>query len=112
VLAEEEQLRKDFFSAVSHDLKTPLTAIKVAADVLASGELDVEPGDRKELAQTVVEEVERLDRMVGSLLDLARLDAHVLVPRLDVVDPRRALEAAAERARRGGMDVFLDTAGA
>lgn len=110
LLAEEERVRRQFFSALSHDLRTPITAIEVAASALASDELELDAAGRKELARTVVEEADRLERMVGSLLDLARLDAHALRPRVTVIEPRDLLAQAADRARRAGVLVYVDAA--
>jgi two-component system sensor histidine kinase KdpD len=65
---------------VSHDLRSPLTAIVAAASVLGNPELLLADGDRAELISTIRSEADRLDRVVGNLLDLSRLDGGVAAP--------------------------------
>ncbi len=72
--AEQERLRGTLLSSVSHDLRTPLAAITGAASSLLSG-AGLEAGPRRELTQTIFEEAERLNRLVGNLLDMTRLEA-------------------------------------
>jgi two-component system, OmpR family, sensor histidine kinase KdpD len=71
---EAEQLRNTLLSSVSHDLRTPLAAITGAATSLLDAETVGGP-ERRELAQTIYEEGERLDRLVGNLLDMTRLES-------------------------------------
>lgn len=79
--AESEQLRNELLSAVSHDLRTPLTGIVGAASALAT-DADALPGPvRQELAQGIVEEGERLTRLIANLLQATRLTAGA--PRLN-----------------------------
>jgi two-component system sensor histidine kinase KdpD len=72
--AERERLRGTLLSSVSHDLRTPLSAITGAASSLRD-DLALGAAPRRELTQTIYEEAERLDRMVGNLLDMTRLEA-------------------------------------
>jgi two-component system sensor histidine kinase KdpD len=72
--AERERLRGTLLSSVSHDLRTPLAAITGAASTLSS-EVTLGAGPRRELTQTIYEEAERLNRLVGNLLDMTRLEA-------------------------------------
>jgi two-component system sensor histidine kinase KdpD len=71
---EGERLRNTLLSSVSHDLRTPLAAITGAATGLLEAEA-VGSADRRELAETIAEESERLDRLVGNLLDMTRLES-------------------------------------
>ncbi|MGN6301485.1 MAG: HAMP domain-containing sensor histidine kinase [Angustibacter sp.] len=72
-LATSEGRQRDFLMSVSHELRTPLTAIRGFAESLADG---VTTGDRvAPVGRTLVAEAERLQHLVGDLLDLARLDA-------------------------------------
>lgn len=70
---ETERLRNSLLNSVSHDLRTPLTSIAGAASVLAN-ENPSEP-KRRELAQTIFEESDRLNRLVRNLLDMTRLES-------------------------------------
>jgi len=73
---EAEQLRNSLLSSVSHDLRTPLAVITGTATALASDKLV--PEERTELAETIVEEAGRLNRLVRNLLDMTRVDAGAL----------------------------------
>jgi K+-sensing histidine kinase KdpD len=83
-LRRSDALKTALLRAVSHDLRSPLMAILTSAGALAHDELALEPEDRRELAETILGEAERLDRVVSNLLDLSRLQAGVAVPELGV----------------------------
>lgn len=68
-----ERLRNALLSALSHDLKTPLTALVGASTALCGDRLD--PRERREFTRMVAVEAERLNRLVGNLLELTRLEA-------------------------------------
>ena len=74
---EAERLRSSLLSAVSHDLRTPLAAIAGASSTLADGE-SLDGTTRQELAESIYEESERLNRLVANLLDMTRLEAGAL----------------------------------
>ncbi|MFI5386041.1 MAG: DUF4118 domain-containing protein [Fimbriimonadales bacterium] len=76
--AESEKMRNILLNSVSHDLRTPLTVIGGAASTLAEGK-----GDTKELARTIFEESERMNRHVQNLLDMTRLEARTINPKLE-----------------------------
>ena len=80
--AESERLRSTLLSSVSHDLRTPLAAITGAASGLLV-EPPPAPELRFELASTVLDEAQRLNRLVGNLLDMTRLEAGTLEPKRD-----------------------------
>ncbi|KAA6456489.1 DUF4118 domain-containing protein [Acidobacteria bacterium AB60] len=78
---ESERLRSALIDSVTHDLRTPLTAIRVAATTLLSeGELDER--ERLDLIAVVDEESARLDRLIGQAVEMAQLDAESL--RVDI----------------------------
>ena len=78
--AEKSQARAALFSSVTHDLRTPLASIKASVTTLLQDELDLDPEQRLELLRTVVEETDRLNRLIGNILELARVRAGALVP--------------------------------
>ncbi|MBA4018231.1 MAG: two-component system sensor histidine kinase KdbD [Pirellula sp.] len=79
---ETERLRNSLLSTVSHDLRTPLATITGAAGLLVEEEQRLPQESRHELALSIVDEADRLNRLVGNLLDLTKLEAGAL--RLDL----------------------------
>jgi K+-sensing histidine kinase KdpD len=79
-LRRSDALKTALLHAVSHDLRSPLTAIVAAASGLANPQVTLDEVDRRELVETIRIEAERLDRLVGNLLDLSRLRAGAAVP--------------------------------
>ncbi len=76
---ETERLRNSLLSAVSHDLRTPLATITGAASLLVEEYSQVAPAARQDLAESILNEAERLHRLVANLLDLTRLEAGAIV---------------------------------
>jgi signal transduction histidine kinase len=110
-LAESEQLSRNFLMSVSHELRTPLTAIRGHVAALREGVID--DAEMQEASLGVIsEEAMRLERLVGDVLDLAKLDAHRFTVLQEEVDMQhlaeRAYTAFAEVARRRAMDYRLD----
>lgn len=75
VTAETERMRAALLSSVSHDLRTPLAVITGATSSLTHGYAALDEATRLDLAQTAYHEAERLNRLVGNLLDMTRLEA-------------------------------------
>lgn len=104
-LTRAREAQQTFLLSVSHELKTPLTAVQTYAEALGEGA--IEPA---EAAATIGRESERLERLVGDLLDLGRLDRHAFQVRREPVDLREAAEAACApfRARAAELEVGVD----
>jgi two-component system sensor histidine kinase BaeS len=104
-LAQSEGRQQDFLMSVSHDLRTPLTAIRGYAESLADGVLA--PDQTQRVGAILVSEADRLGRLVGDLLDLARLDAETFRIDLVDVDVNALTEAAAAvwQARCAAEDI-------
>jgi two-component system, OmpR family, sensor histidine kinase KdpD len=100
VAAERERLRSTLLSSLSHDLRTPLASIIGAASSLLDYEQALDAGARREMAQTIQDEAERLNRFVQNLLDMTRISAGALKPNVDWTDLRDIVASAVERARR------------
>src|ERR1700730_2289441 len=79
-LRRSDAVKTAVLRAVSHDLRTPLMAILTSASALAREDLELDRADRGELTATIVAEAGRLDRLVGNLLDLSRLQAGAAQP--------------------------------
>ncbi len=88
--------------AVSHDFRSPLTAITTAASGLREGALSER--DRADLLNVIESESQRLARMVTDLLDLSRIQAGAVDPRADWVDLRDVVAGAAAQVRAAGSD--------
>jgi two-component system, OmpR family, sensor histidine kinase KdpD len=84
-LRRSDAVKTAILRAVSHDLRTPLMAIVTAAGALARPGFVTDDDDRADLLATVLDEAGRLDRLVGNLLDLSRLQAGAAEPRADAV---------------------------
>lgn len=98
VSAETEKLRSALLSSISHDLRTPLASIIGGVSSLMNFGGQIDEGGRKELLQTVRDEAERLNRFVGNLLDMTRIEAGAMRPKLDWTDPEEIVATAVKRA--------------
>jgi two-component system sensor histidine kinase KdpD len=96
--AERERLRSAMLTSVSHDLRTPLASIIGALSSLRSHRERYDDATREELVGTALSEAERLDRFVGNLLDMTRLDAGVIVPRREAVEVGDLVSTTLRRA--------------
>jgi len=94
LLEEVDRLRRSLVGAVSHDLRTPLATIKVAASTLREQPATLGPGDAAELAALVDEQADRLDRLVANLLDMTRIQSGALVVRPEPLGLVEVVEAA------------------
>jgi two-component system, OmpR family, sensor histidine kinase KdpD len=74
-LAQANDLRTALLRAVSHDLRTPLASIKASATTLLSEDLRLGPDSTRELLTTIDEEADRLNDLIGNLLDMSRLQS-------------------------------------
>ena len=72
------ELRTAILSAVSHDLRTPISAIKASVSSLLQDDIEWTPEARREFLDTIDEETDRLNGLVGNLLDMSRLQAGAL----------------------------------
>jgi two-component system, OmpR family, sensor histidine kinase KdpD len=72
---EAEQLRNSLLSSVSHDLRTPLAVITGATSTLLQGRTGINDATRQDLLTTILEEAERLNRLIRNLLDMTRLES-------------------------------------
>ena len=77
-LAAANELRAALLSAVSHDLRTPISAVKASVTSLLQEDVDWTPEARHEFLETIDEETDRLNALVGNLLDMSRLQAGAL----------------------------------
>ncbi|MDX3757024.1 sensor histidine kinase KdpD [Streptomyces sp. AK02-04a] len=85
-LAEGNRIRTALLAAVSHDLRTPLAAIKAAVSSLRSDDVAWSEEDRAELLEAIEEGADRLDHLVGNLLDMSRLQTGTVTPLIREID--------------------------
>ncbi|GAA3847299.1 ATP-binding protein [Streptomyces sp. NPDC003631] len=85
-LAEGNRIRTALLAAVSHDLRTPLAGIKASVTSLRSEDVEWSEEDRAELLASIEEGADRLDHLVGNLLDMSRLQTGTVTPLIRAVD--------------------------
>ncbi|MFJ1604998.1 ATP-binding protein [Streptomyces sp. NPDC088253] len=85
-LAEGNRIRTALLAAVSHDLRTPLAAIKAAVSSLRSDDVAWSEEDQAELLEAIEEGADRLDHLVGNLLDMSRLQTGTVTPLIREID--------------------------
>jgi len=96
-LAEGDRMRTALLRAVSHDLRTPLASIKASVSSLRQTDVSWSPEDEAELLANIEQNADRLDALVGNLLDMSRLQAGSLAPFLRAT----AIDEVAPVALRG-----------
>jgi two-component system, OmpR family, sensor histidine kinase KdpD len=79
-LRESDQLKNVLLGSVTHDLRTPLASIKAAVSSLLDETMTWSEADRRDFLESIDTSADRLNRLVGNLLDLSRLEAGVAVP--------------------------------
>ncbi|MDH6701243.1 sensor histidine kinase KdpD [Streptomyces griseoviridis] len=85
-LAEGNRIRTALLAAVSHDLRTPLAGIKAAVTSLRSDDVAWSDEDQAELLEGIEEGADRLDHLVGNLLDMSRLQTGTVTPLIREID--------------------------
>ncbi len=105
-----DELKSALLASLGHDLRTPLTAIRVAAGNLQSDVLPTE--ERREQSEIIVEEVSRLRRLFENILEMASIDAGVVAPELRWVHPLEVVEEARDQVawalRCHTLDIRID----
>ncbi len=79
-LAEGNRMRTALLAAVSHDLRTPLASIKASVSTLRQTDVEWSPADETALLATIEQSADRLDALIGNLLDMSRLNTGALQP--------------------------------
>jgi two-component system, OmpR family, sensor histidine kinase KdpD len=107
--AEASDLRAALFSSITHDLRTPLASITASVSSLLDADAVHDAGQREELLRTSLEEANRLNRLVGNLLDLARMRAGALTPASQLMPVEEVVEAVVGRLAPALKGVRLRT---
>lgn len=107
--AERSQARAALFSSVTHDLRTPLASIKTAVTSLLQVEVRFDPDQSRELLLTVLEETDRLNRLVGNILGLAQVRSGALQPAKEPTALDEVVESVLHRLEPTLGDVRVRT---
>ena len=111
-LAQVDRMRRDLVANVSHELRTPISALQARLENLVDGVEDPDP----ELLRSMLEQTERLGRLVSQLLDLSRLESGAVPLHQEEVEASSLLDAVAVEARLHapgrGIEVEVDAGGA
>lgn len=111
ILNASERLQRALLQSVSHELKTPLSAIQAGIDALAK------ESDKAERSQATLREIQqalrRLNRIINNLLDMSRIESGVVQPKLDWCDVGEIIEAAKDLAADvvGRREIVVDLDG-
>ncbi|MFD6169147.1 sensor histidine kinase [Streptomyces coeruleorubidus] len=104
-LAEGNRIRTALLAAVSHDLRTPLAGIKAAVTSLRSEDVEWSEEDRAELLEGIEEGADRLDHLVGNLLDMSRLQTGTVTPLIREIDLDEVVPMALGGVPEGSVDL-------
>lgn len=109
--ARLDKQRVDLTAGISHDLRTPLASVRAMAEALADGVIE-EDEERRRYYMLIQREIERLDRLIGDLFDLAQIDSGSLrlekrlLPLQEIVS--EVVEGMRPQAERGGIDLRFE----
>ena len=113
IQVETERLRSTLLSSISHDLRTPLAVMKGAASTLVDDAQTLTPETRMDLCETVLEEIERLERLVGNVLHMTRLESGTVNLTKELQSVEELVGGALNRTERllAGRALELDIPG-
>ena len=115
ITRRSDELKSALLDSVSHDLRTPLATIRAAAGSLADPDIILSDEVRRASARTIDDEADRLDRLVGNLLDMSRIQGGALKPDLEAMPIGEIVRPVVERlgsaleGRAVSIDVPDDT---
>jgi len=106
-----EQMRRDYVANISHELRTPLTGIRGMVEPLLDGYMDTEE-EKMDCYRIIYQETLRLEKLIGEMLDMSRLQAGRAQMELEPMRVEGVLEAACrrmrERAQEGGVALSVE----
>jgi NtrC-family two-component system sensor histidine kinase KinB len=111
-LRELDRLKTEFIGVASHELRTPVTSLQLSVQLLEEEAVGALTPEQREIVSAQKEDLQRLERMMGDLLDITRLEAGMTPPRIEIVPPsaliRTAMDAMATQAQRQGIALTTD----
>jgi two-component system, OmpR family, sensor histidine kinase KdpD len=105
---ESDRLRSVLLDSVTHEFRTPLTAIKASAETLLSN-VELEQAQRSDLLTVINEESDRLNRLIGEAAEVAQLDSHQLQLHMEAHPISEAIDAAVNQVRSAVQNHALET---
>jgi two-component system sensor histidine kinase KdpD len=105
---ESDRLRSVLLDSVTHEFRTPLTAIKASAETLLSN-VELEQAQRNDLLTVINEESDRLNRLIGEAAEVAQLDSHQLQLHIAPHQISEAIDAAVNQVRSALQNHALQT---
>jgi two-component system sensor histidine kinase KdpD len=109
IFRQSDRVRRSMLAAVSHDLRSPLAAIKASVTDLLDPEVVRTDTDRMEVLKTIDGETDRLDALVANLLDMSRIEAGVVQARPEQVDLAELATAEADTASGRWPGIHVET---
>jgi two-component system sensor histidine kinase KdpD len=109
VYRQSDQVRRSLLAAVSHDLRTPLAAIKASVTDLLATDTDHGAEYSREVLESVDQETDRLAALIANLLDMSRIEGGMIQARVQGVDLREILSACIDRAQRQSNGLVVTT---
>ena len=111
-LRRADHLRSALLNSISHDFRTPLATVLGSSTTLLDFEAELKPAVRRDLLESIAQAARRLNRYVGDLLDMSRLEGGALTPRRELTDVRAVLASAVDRleGRLDGRPIRRDFA--
>ncbi|MEU8619412.1 sensor histidine kinase KdpD [Streptomyces sp. NPDC048623] len=106
-LAEGNKIRTSLLAAVSHDLRTPLAGIKASVTSLRSDDVEWSEDDRALLLEGIEEGADRLDHLVGNLLDMSRLETGTVTPVIRETDLDEVVPMALGGVPEGSVELDI-----
>ncbi|NGO72292.1 sensor histidine kinase, partial [Streptomyces boncukensis] len=106
-LAEGNRIRTALLAAVSHDLRTPLAAIKASVSSLRSDDVEWSAEDEAELLRSIEEGADKLDNLVGNLLDMSRLQTGTVAPLIRDISLEEVVPKALTGVPEGGVRLAI-----
>lgn len=104
-LAAVDRARSALLASVGHDLRTPLSSLRLAVDTLRAPDIELADPERRELLDTVAASTSRLDELIANLLDLSRLEAGTLLVQPEPTALDGVVASAVVAREQGAVDV-------
>jgi signal transduction histidine kinase len=98
-LKKLDELKSNFLSLVSHELKTPLSSMKISTEYLES-DANIDPAGRKEIHQIILRNIDRQTRLINDILDLSKIEAGKTELKFEIIGIRELADASYENIKQ------------